>query len=150
MATVQNGLIGLAAIAVGFAGVMAFRSFAGGGVAAMPAAFDASRTSETALAESAETGRPVVFVATADWCGPCQTLKKNALSDPAIVRTLTEDAIAVSLNDATDREAIASLGVRAYPTTLVVRNGEVVDRLEGNVSVTRYAAFLESAFQKSP
>jgi protein disulfide-isomerase len=39
---------------------------------------------DKAFASSKETGKPVLMMLTADWCGPCQMLKKDVLSLPEV------------------------------------------------------------------
>ncbi|RMH09856.1 MAG: DUF255 domain-containing protein, partial [Planctomycetota bacterium] len=55
-----------------------------GGVAPKPGIFERELTLSAALDESERTGRPVLAVVTADWCGACQALKRGALSDPEV------------------------------------------------------------------
>jgi thioredoxin 1 len=92
-------------------------------------------------------GTPVVAVVTADWCGPCQQLKRDSLSDER-VRALLEARAQPVMLDGTDTEAampsLQHLGVRAFPTTVIVRDGRPVARLEGYVSAEKYLAWLEA------
>lgn len=41
-----------------------------------------------ARSESAATGRPLLLYLTADWCGPCQTLRRTTWSDVEVERAL--------------------------------------------------------------
>ena len=93
--------------------------------------------------------KPIVAIVTADWCPPCQALKKNALADERVVEFLLSETQAVMI-DGTDTalasETLQQLGVRVFPSTVVVRNGEPVATLEGNMSADRYLAWLEGQF----
>ncbi len=95
-----------------------------------------------AMRLASTSGRPVVALVTANWCGPCQMLKRTTLKDAAVEKLLGERAVTVHLEDSANREDIARLPVEAYPTTLVIRGDEVVGRLVGYADAGKYAAFL--------
>lgn len=135
-------------IVTAFSGVLAFRALRG--PAPTPAVFDQQLTLDEAIRRSGETGRPVLAVATADWCGPCQALKRGALADEAVASLLRERTIPVYLEDGADRDAIASLGVRAYPTTVLIRDGHAKAVLEGGASPGAYRAAIEDALDGRP
>lgn len=136
--------IGLAIVAV-FAALMFFR---GGNAAPVPAVFSDAWTLADARAASAETGRPVLVVATADWCGPCQALKRGALSDPAVETFLRASTVPVYLEEASHAAEIARLGVRAYPATLIIVNGETVARIEGGGTPGAYLDAVRTAVER--
>lgn len=91
--------------------------------------------------------QPVVAVVTADWCGPCQELKRSTLSDDR-VRALLEAKAQPVMIDGTDTSAAMStlqqLGVRAFPSTVVLRDGRPVAMLEGYATADKYVAWLEA------
>jgi len=133
--------------------IIAWRTLGpGGGVAPMPASFasassESPMTLEAAVARGEAEGKPVLALATADWCPPCQALKRGALTDPAVQRWIDERAVAVYL-DATDRDSQGSrdagtLGIRSLPTLVLLRNGEPVHRLSGNASAQDLLRWLE-------
>lgn len=108
------------------------------GPASTPGVFGAGLSLDEAMDRSAADGKPVLVLATADWCGPCQTLKRGALMDEGVSAWISEHTIPVYLEDGEDRESIGLLGVRAYPTTLVLVDGEVVGGMEGAASAQTY------------
>lgn len=149
MKSFANGttlVIAAAAALAGFVGVSTYfeRDSGGGAATATPAAFTEAATLDDAIARSAESGLPVFALATAEWCGPCQRLKKDTLSDEDVGRVLSANSVAVILDDATHRDDIRRLGVRAYPTSMIIKDGEVVGRFEGYAGAKTFMAFLDA------
>lgn len=127
------------------AGVVGIRLFQGGfGVAPTPAALVSERTLESAIEESGKTGKPVLAVVTADWCMPCQALKRGTLSDPEVEAWINENTVSVSINADVNRAEAQRLGASAIPATVVLRNGEIVGHIEGNMPKGEYLDFLKA------
>jgi len=116
-----------------------------GGAAETPGVFSEGYTLEQARLLSEESGKPIFAVATADWCAPCQTLKRGPLSDAAIVAYLRAETIPVYLEESDSMDDIRALSVRAYPTTLVISKGEVFGMIEGGASAQRYLELIRQA-----
>jgi thiol-disulfide isomerase/thioredoxin len=111
-----------------------------------PGVFDAKITLADALVQSTQTGKPILVLVTADWCPPCQKLKRGALSNPEVVQFISEQSIPVYLEDGQNRAEIQTLPVQSYPTTLIIKDGEIQASVVGGKSASRYLKVLQEAF----
>jgi len=112
------------------------------GPAAMPAQFETSVTLTAAKSRSVDDNRPVIAFVTADWCGPCQSMKKSSLSDPEIVEFMKSKTLPVYI-DATDANPeVDLLGVTGFPTLIAIRDNKEISRLEGAVPTTTLREWL--------
>lgn len=137
-----TGLVATVAILV-VGSLLVVRMGFGGGTAASPEFMPVT----TNLASMTfDKGTPVVAVVTADWCGPCQNLKRTTLADERVRDLLSSRAQPVMI-DGTSTEAamptLQKLGIRAFPSTVIVRDGQPVAMLEGYASADKYLAWLE-------
>lgn len=132
-------------------GLLAFQMFSKP-KAATPAALDAGTTFNDAIAASATDGKVVLVVAHADWCGPCQSLKRGALSDPEVTQWLDANTHAVSLDVTTMdektpqwiKEAADALAISGIPAMVVLRDGKVVSRQVGAMSAGELLSWLKA------
>lgn len=138
-AWVLLGIIGV------FVAIMFVRGPAGGGTGVIPAVFEPGLTLAEAQARSEQSGLPVLAFVTADWCGPCQSLKRGALSDPDVTAYLREHTIPVYLEESKSPAEIQALGPRVYPTTVLLRGGEVIGRIEGGGPPAAYLRTVRRA-----
>ena len=143
----MKGVIGVVVIVV----ALATFAFLRGGVAPRPAAFEGTRDLAAALAASKESGKPVLAFVTADWCGPCQALKRGALIDPKVEAAIKSGTEAVYV-DATGYNADAeSLGVKSIPVLVVLRPGDgkprEVSRLMGDADPEHILDWLAGAMK---
>ncbi len=115
----------------------------------VPPAFAAGTPLEVALAESAADHRPVVAFYTADWCGPCTTLKKGALVDPRAEKLLAvTHAVLVDCTNGPPRAD--PYGIEGFPTLIELRDGKEVSRVVGAVPTDELIAWLETVTTRTP
>jgi thioredoxin-like negative regulator of GroEL len=113
--------------------------------AVMPEAFERAQSLDQAEARARDTGLPVLVFADAEWCVNCATMKRGALRNTDVARWIRDNTIPVVL-DMSNRDAppplADSLGVRSLPTLLIMRDGKVVQKLEGVAKAEEVLAWL--------
>jgi len=114
----------------------------------IPPAFAQQHSLPDASAASTQDGRPVLVFVTADWCGPCQSFKRGALSDPAITELFTAKAHPVLLDADTPSNGAESLKIFSIPALLLLKNGREVARLEGGVNASELTSWFNAALAK--
>ena len=119
-----------------------------GGVAPTPAAFTQVRTLDDALAQSEQTGKPVLAFATADWCGACQAFKRGALADEKVTQWINANTIPVYIDmthnsDPQAQQASRLLGVRAVPLLVLLDSNTIYGRLEGGTRSAKLMSWFE-------
>ncbi|XVJ59198.1 MAG: thioredoxin family protein [Tepidisphaera sp.] len=136
----------LLAIVGGLAVVSVLRTtLGGGGVAPVPAAFESGLSLDEAISQGTASGRPVIAFATADWCPPCQTMKRSTLTDLNVEAFLKGRAISVYVDVDRDRKAAERLGVTGIPATVIIAGDTVVSRISGVMSPSDYLSFLTAS-----
>lgn len=130
--------IAIVAALAGFIGWRAMRL-----PAPTPAAFSTEIRLNDAIAQGSEDGRPVLALATADWCPPCQALKRGALTDDRVARLIDERTIPVYVNVDHHPDEAQLLGASSIPTSYVIRNGEITAKVTGALGADDYLGWLE-------
>ena len=141
---------GLAAIVIVFVlggFLLARMGGSGGGTASTPQYMPVTTDIGSVSFDAGKAGTPVVAVVTADWCPPCQELKRTTLTNQRVRALLVNNAQPVMI-DGTDTakasDTLQRLGVRVFPSTVVLRDGKPVAMLEGFANPDKYLAWLES------
>lgn len=83
---------------------------------------------DTFEAEVLNANEPVIVDFWADWCGPCKAMAP-ALDEVASEMAGKVKVVKVNLDDGPNSSA--KYGVRAVPTLMVFKNGEVADTRTG-------------------
>ncbi len=98
-------------------------------------------TDDTFEAEVLKSDLPALVDFWASWCGPCRAI------GPVVEELAEEYAGKVKvakLNVDESPKTPGQYGIRAIPTLIMFKNGEVVDQITGAVSKSH----IESALQK--
>lgn len=114
------------------------------GPAQMPGMFDEQYTLTQATLISEQDGKPMLVLATADWCPPCQKLKRTTLVDPEVVAWVSENTIPVYLEDGESGQEIGSLGVVSYPTIMLIVDGKIISSIKGAVGSSALLSELQA------
>jgi len=120
------------------------------GPAETPGIFDQQYTLTQANEIAQESGKPMLVLVTADWCGPCQTLKRSAMVDPAVVAWASAHTVPVYLEHGANPDEISSLPVSAFPTTFLIQDGKVLASLQGAVGAKSLVDQFDAVLAQRP
>jgi thioredoxin-like negative regulator of GroEL len=114
-----------------------------------PGMFHEGLTLAQAVDRSSEKDGVVLAVVTADWCGPCQSYKKNGLADERVAQWIGEHGEPAYINFDLNKDLAAELGVQTFPTTLFIYNGETLGAISGAMSGDNLLTFLNRGFDQA-
>jgi thiol:disulfide interchange protein len=86
---------------------------------------------QAARLESQKTGKPILLDFSADWCGPCQEMRRTTWSDNHVADAL-RNFIPVQVNVDNNSQLASQFEVRGIPHLVVVNpGGGIVKMTEG-------------------
>ncbi|MBI1191129.1 MAG: thioredoxin fold domain-containing protein [Tepidisphaera sp.] len=133
-------LVGTAVILLAY--LVVARVFGGG---QLPEAFAQKPSLEAALERARASGKPVLALASAEWCGPCRKLEAGPLRDGDVEKWVSQNTEPAFLDFTT---ANGELGERYHiyslPTLLLLRDGKEVGRLEGYAGAEKVLTWLQA------
>ncbi len=120
---------------------------AGGAEATNQPVFHA--TFRAAAAAAAADQSLVLLIFGADWCGPCQQLKKETLAAPEFLLQ-GEPLHVVEVDVDASRKMARDFAVEAIPAlVLLTADGKITDRRTGFVNTTEMLAFLDNGRRRA-
>lgn len=109
----------------------------------MPIATGLHQVTDASFAADTAPGTGLVLLEfTAEWCGPCR-LMAPVLS--AIAAEYDGKVRVMQLDADSNQATTIRLGVRGLPTTLVLRDGEIIDRITGAVPIGKVRERVDAA-----
>lgn len=104
----------------------------------------------SAVVEARDSGKPLLVVFGADWCGPCQQMKAQVYSDMKVTDTIETGFVPVHVDMTSDgladQELANRYSVQGYPTMLILdTNGDVISESLGSMPKSDFLIWLERA-----
>ena len=98
---------------------------------------------DAAKAEAAQAGKPLFLDFTAEWCGPCQDLKRTTWSDHRVADAISSTYIPVRIDVDRQPGLTRQYHVEGYPTLIVLdEQGRVARAHVGWVGPDDFLAWL--------
>lgn len=95
---------------------------------------------------AAAAKRPVIVFVTAPSCHYCALMKRKTFRDPSVVEKVNRSFAALAIDGEQRPQLMEQLGVRAFPTVLVVMpDRKVAAFQEGFQSPAEFQRFLDEA-----
>jgi len=91
--------------------------------------------------ELTNTDKPILIDFWAEWCGPCRMVGPHV---EALSKEYEGKAVVGKINVDLYGALAAKFGVRNIPTLIVLKNGEVVEKVVGAVPKETLAAKLDA------
>ncbi|HUY92177.1 MAG TPA: thioredoxin family protein [Pirellulales bacterium] len=103
------------------------------------------------LQRAASTRRPVIVFVTAPSCHYCALMHRKTFRDPSVVEKVNRSFAALAIDGEQRPQLMEQLGVRAFPTVLVVMpDRKVAAFKEGFQSPAEFQRFLDKAVKGAP
>lgn len=153
----RRWVLPLGVIVLSMVATIAALRWVSGGAAPVPEVFvsvagfaGSPPTLRAAMEQAQQVGKPVLVFATADWCPPCQQMKKTTLSDDRVVGLIRRRTVPYYLDTDVSRSEAERLGVQGIPAFYIVEvssdGGSAVGRVEPRISHSRVGYSDSAAF----
>ena len=98
---------------------------------------------QAAEADAKRLNRPLLVHFHAKWCGPCQVMNREVLSDPSVLRQLDAAVVAVKVDSDERPDLVQRFGIQSLPTDIFLDpSGFVLDRSSGMTDRERYLSLI--------
>ena len=95
------------------------------------------------------TNRPLLLFVSMDDCRFCDKMEQETFSHPALARNIRKLFVTAKAKKESDPQLVEQLGVRAYPTTLLISpEGELIARIEGFLDPKKFATTVRPVLAK--
>lgn len=103
-----------------------------------------SHNLKDAAAFASQSRKPLLVKVSATWCGPCKKMARETFADENVVNHVSQCFVPVALDGDRDSLLVRSMGVSAYPTTLIMSSDlNVVKRITGYRSAKQLSKELD-------
>lgn len=80
-----------------------------------------------------------VILASAEWCGPCRAYK------PVLRQICNENGVSLQEIDVDhSKETVQSYGISSVPTTMVFKNGQLIQKMTGAVPKSQLQSLMQA------
>ena len=94
--------------------------------------------------ESRNTGKPMLLDFTAEWCGPCQDMRRTTWSDAAVARAV-QGYVPVQIDLDEHKDLASQFGVAAIPHLAILdKDGRILASQEGELPPGEFQQWLAS------
>ena len=86
---------------------------------------------DAAAASAERQGKLLIIDASASWCGPCKQMDAKTWTDQAVIQWILDNAVFVQFDVDESPMTSRTLGIKAMPTVIAIRDGKEIDRVRG-------------------
>lgn len=103
---------------------------------------------QRAMAMARESKAPILAFVSSENCGYCRKMEREVWTNRDIISQVQSGFVPLNLEAERDAKLIASLGIRAFPTTLIfTSDGKVIGGAPGFLPPNHLAGLLRAALR---